>query len=164
MNTQKVHFRSPIGNIEIHYTDSGVKFLQFVVGDSTNEIENLDFLGFKIVSELEKYFENGSYLMDLPIDQSMGTEFQQKVWKALLDIPVGETRSYRDLAEQIGQPQAAQAVGNANGQNPILLLVPCHRIIGSNNQLIGYRGELWRKKWLLEHEGALQKSNQINIF
>ncbi len=159
-----INFQSPIGNIEIRYSESGVQFLQFVEGTSKNEFENLDFLGFKIVSELEKYFEDSSYKLNLPIDQSFGTEFQQKVWKALLMIPVGETRTYRDIAEQIGQPQAAQAVGNANGQNPILLIVPCHRIIGSNKQLVGYRGELWRKQWLLEHEGALQKTNQINLF
>jgi methylated-DNA-[protein]-cysteine S-methyltransferase len=159
-----INFQSPIGNIEIHYTENGVNYLQFVEGPFKSEFENLDFLGFKIVSELEKYFEDSSYKLDLPIDQSSGTEFQQKVWKALLDIPVGETRTYRDIAELIGQPQAAQAVGNANGQNPILLIVPCHRIIGSNKQLVGYRGELWRKQWLLEHEGALQKTNQINLF
>lgn len=157
-------FQSPIGKIEIHYTDVGLKSIQFVEGELENEFENLDFLGFKIVSELEKYFENGSYVMDLPIDWSQGTEFQQKVWKALMEIPAGVTKTYRDIAEQISQPQAAQAVGNANGQNPILLLVPCHRIIGTNNQLIGYRGELWRKQWLLEHEGAIKKSNQIMLF
>jgi methylated-DNA-[protein]-cysteine S-methyltransferase len=104
------------------------------------------------------------YRPDLPLDMRAGTDFQQKVWQALLQIPAGETKTYGELAEQIGQPAAAQAVGNANGQNPILLLVPCHRIIGSNQQLVGYRGELWRKQWLLEHEGALQKSTQMNLF
>lgn len=159
-----LHFRSPIGTIEIRYQERGIQSLQFIDIESVTEPSNLDFLGFKIIAELEKYFENGSYTPDLPIDMSLGTEFQQKVWKALLQIPTGETKSYRDIAEEIGQPAASQAVGNANGQNPVLLLVPCHRIIGSNQQLIGYRGELWRKQWLLEHEGALQKSNQMNLF
>ena len=162
MNT--IFFQSPIGIIEIQYTEKGVNSLQFVNRETTIENQSLDFLGFKITSELENFFENGAYQMDLPLDMSAGTEFQQKVWKALLEIPAGETKSYRDIAEQIGQSQASQAVGNANGQNPVLLIVPCHRIIGSNNALVGYRGELWRKQWLLEHEGALQKSNQIKLF
>ena len=159
-----LHFHSPIGILEIHYHEVGVAQVQFVDVEEIVEPSNVDFLGFKIIAELEKYFENGSYSPDLPIDLSAGTEFQQKVWQALLAISNGETKSYRDIAEEIGQPAASQAVGNANGQNPVLLLVPCHRIIGSNQQLVGYRGELWRKQWLLEHEGALQKSNQMNLF
>lgn len=162
MNT--IFFQSPIGNIEIHYSTVGVSYLQFIEGEATTEYKNLDFLGFKLVNELEKFFEDGSYQIDLPIDWAHGTEFQQKVWQALCTIPAGETKTYKDIAEQIGQTQAAQAVGNANGQNLVLLLIPCHRIIGSNNQLIGYRGELWRKQWLLEHEGAIKKSNQIPLF
>lgn len=161
---QKIYFQSPIGIIEIQYTEKGVNSLQFVNRETTIENQSLDFLGFKITSELENFFENGAYQIDLPLDMSAGTEFQQKVWNALLNIPSGVTKSYRDIAIEIGQEQAAQAVGNANGQNPVLLIVPCHRIIGSNNALVGYRGELWRKQWLLEHEGALQKSNQIKLF
>ncbi len=157
-------FQSPIGKIEIHYSNVGVKSMQFVEGESKNDFENLDFLAFKIVNELEKFFEDGSYTMNLPIDWSQGTAFQQKVWQALMEIPSGQTKTYKNIADRIGQPQAAQAVGNANGQNPILLLVPCHRIIGSTNHLVGYRGELWRKQWLLEHEGAIKKSNQIPLF
>ncbi|MEY4384617.1 MAG: Methylated-DNA--[protein]-cysteine S-methyltransferase [Bacteroidota bacterium] len=162
MNT--ISFQSPIGIIEIQYTDKGVNSLQFVNRETAVEQQSLDFLGFKITSELEKYFEDPAHSIDLPLDMSAGTEFQQKVWNALLNIPSGVTKSYRDIAIEIGQEQAAQAVGNANGQNPVLLIVPCHRIIGSNNALVGYRGELWRKQWLLEHEGALQKSNQIKLF
>jgi len=161
---QKIYFQSPIGIIEIQYTEKGVNSLQFVNRETTIENQSLDFLGFKITSELEKYFEDPAHSIDLPLDMSAGTEFQQKVWNALLNIPSGVTKSYRDIAIEIGQEQAAQAVGNANGQNPVLLIVPCHRIIGSNNALVGYRGELWRKQWLLEHEGALQKSNQIKLF
>lgn len=162
MNT--LYFQSPIGTLEIRYSAEGVLSLQFVEHAPVQVSDGLDFLGFKILSELEKYFENGMYRPDLPLDMRAGTDFQQKVWQALLQIPAGETKTYGELAEQIGQPAAAQAVGNANGQNPILLLVPCHRIIGSNQQLVGYRGELWRKQWLLEHEGALQKSTQMNLF
>jgi methylated-DNA-[protein]-cysteine S-methyltransferase len=82
-----------------------------------------------------------------------GTPFQQTVWRALRDIPVGETESYGALAARIGQPRAARAVGLANGSNPVAIVVPCHRVIGSNAALTGYGGGLDRKRWLLEHEG-----------
>lgn len=159
-----LYFQSPVGTLEIQYSERGVSSLQFMADAPAQVLDGLDFLGFKIMSELEKYFENGLYKPELPIDLSAGTDFQQKVWQALLQIPAGETKTYGELAEEMGQPGAAQAVGNANGQNPVLLLVPCHRIIGSNQQMVGYRGELWRKQWLLEHEGALQKSIQMNLF
>ena len=86
--------------------------------------------------------------------EGVGTPFQRKVWKALCDIPAGETISYSTLAERIGRPTAVRAVGLANGSNPVALIVPCHRVIGANGSLTGYGGGLHRKRWLLEHEGA----------
>jgi methylated-DNA-[protein]-cysteine S-methyltransferase len=83
-----------------------------------------------------------------------GTPFQRRVWSALREIPVGRTVSYGALAQQLGQPSAARAVGLANGRNPIGIVVPCHRVIGSNAALTGYAGGLARKRWLLEHEGV----------
>ena len=90
----------------------------------------------------------------LPVEGA-GTPFQRKVWAALRTIPPGRTTSYRALAEQIGCPGASRAVGAANGQNPIALVVPCHRVIAADGTLCGYGGGLWRKEWLLRHEGAL---------
>jgi methylated-DNA-[protein]-cysteine S-methyltransferase len=87
--------------------------------------------------------------------EGAGTAFQQKVWRALCDIPAGETISYATLAQRIGRPTAVRAVGLANGSNPVALIVPCHRVIGSNGSLTGYGGGLHRKRWLLEHEGAV---------
>ena len=155
MNTQKVHFRSPIGNIEIHYTENGVNYLQFVEGPFKSEFENLDFLGFKIVSELEKYFEDSSYKLDLPIDQSFGTEFQQKVWKELYEVPFGKTLSYGELAKKLGDPKCVRAAAAANGKNKIAILIPCHRIIGADQSLVGYAWGKSRKRWLLQHEFRL---------
>jgi methylated-DNA-[protein]-cysteine S-methyltransferase len=86
--------------------------------------------------------------------EGVGTAFQRKVWQALCDIPAGETISYATLAQRIGRPTAVRAVGLANGSNPVALIVPCHRVIGSNGSLTGYGGGLHRKRWLLEHEGA----------
>lgn len=90
----------------------------------------------------------------LPVDAG-GTDFQRRVWAALRTIPAGRTWSYRRLAERIGQPTAVRAVGLANGANPLGILVPCHRVVGSDGSLTGYGGGLARKRWLLEHEGAL---------
>jgi len=86
--------------------------------------------------------------------EGAGTPFQKKVWETLCTIPAGETLSYAQLAERIGRPTAVRAVGLANGSNPVALVVPCHRVIGSNGSLTGYGGGLHRKRWLLEHEGA----------
>ncbi len=96
----------------------------------------------------------GRTTFDLPLDLR-GTDFQKQVWTQLLTVPYGRTVSYQLIADAIGNPKAVRAVGAANGQNPISVIVPCHRIIGSDGQLVGYGGGLWRKEWLLKHEGAL---------
>jgi methylated-DNA-[protein]-cysteine S-methyltransferase len=92
---------------------------------------------------------------------TVGTAFQRKVWAALQRIPAGETRSYGQLAAEIGEPDAARAVGLANGQNPIAIVVPCHRVIGADGSLTGFGGGLPRKRWLLTHEGCAFKENRV---
>jgi methylated-DNA-[protein]-cysteine S-methyltransferase len=113
---------------------------------------------------LEAYFagEFGS-IHALPVDAG-GTDFQRLVWKTLLEIPAGETWSYLELARRIGQPGAVRAVGATNGLNPISLVLPCHRVIGSSGNLTGYAGGLERKKWLLEHEARFAVSRQAALF
>jgi methylated-DNA-[protein]-cysteine S-methyltransferase len=101
---------------------------------------------------LEAYFEGDIAAIDRVPVQADGTPFQLKVWKALREIPAGETISYGELAGRIGQPTASRAVGLANGSNPISIVVPCHRVIGANGKLTGYGGGLDRKRWLLNHE------------
>lgn len=103
----------------------------------------------------EDYFKGEARALDAVPWQASGTPFQIKVWATLCTIPVGETLSYRGLAERIGRPTAVRAVGLANGANPVAVVVPCHRVIGSNGSLTGYGGGLSRKKWLLEHEGVV---------
>ncbi|HET7159453.1 MAG TPA: methylated-DNA--[protein]-cysteine S-methyltransferase [Burkholderiales bacterium] len=105
------------------------------------------------LEQLRAYFAGKLQRFDLPI-KAEGTPFQQRVWAALCDIPYGETISYGELARRIGQPTASRAVGLANGQNPISIIVPCHRVIGADGTLTGYGGGLERKRWLLTHEGA----------
>ena len=101
--------------------------------------------------QLSEYFEGQRKVFDLPLDFE-GTEFQQKVWQALLTIPFGETRSYKDVAEQIGNVKAVRAVGAANGKNPISIIAPCHRVVGANGKLVGFAGGLENKDILLKIE------------
>lgn len=106
--------------------------------------------------QLNEYFAAKRQQFDLPLDFE-GTEFQKKVWQALLNIPFGETRSYRDIAEQIGNVKAVRAVGAANGKNPISIIVPCHRVVGINGKLVGFAGGLDNKQILLTLEQRLSK-------
>ncbi len=110
----------------------------------------------KAEKQLREYFDGTRKDFDLPLAPE-GTAFQKKAWDALCDIPYGQTISYGEQARRIGLPDAARAVGTANGSNPISIIVPCHRVIGANGKLTGYGGGLPRKQWLLEHEGGLQK-------
>jgi methylated-DNA-[protein]-cysteine S-methyltransferase len=106
-------------------------------------------------SALERYFAGDIDAITRLSADPGGTPFQARVWRALRDIPPGRTWSYRDLAAAIGEPSAIRAVGAANGRNPIPLVIPCHRVIGSDGRLVGYGGGLDRKAWLLRHEGAV---------
>ena len=103
------------------------------------------------VAQLGEYFAGTRTQFDFPVEQS-GTPFQQSVWNALLQIPFGKTLSYRDLSKRLGDVKAIRAVGTANGRNQLAIVVPCHRVIGSDQSLTGYAGGLHRKQWLLAHE------------
>jgi methylated-DNA-[protein]-cysteine S-methyltransferase len=117
------------------------------------EPDNRQPVLIELARQLRAYFAGSLKQFDLPLDPQ-GTEFQKRVWSALVDIPFGETRSYRQVAESIGAGHAVRAVGAANGANPIPIVVPCHRVIGSSGKLVGYGGGLELKKRLLELEGA----------
>jgi len=108
----------------------------------------------KACEELDLYFKGTLEHFKTPLAPE-GTSFQRRVWNALSEIPFGVTVSYGDIAERIGTPKAYQAVGMANNRNPISIIVPCHRVIGRDGKLIGYGGGIWRKEWLLKHEGIL---------
>jgi methylated-DNA-[protein]-cysteine S-methyltransferase len=158
-------FDSPVGHIVVAVGDSGVVALEFAEDDAPvrahleRAIPGARFgAGARadaVVATLRAYFAGDVRAIDdLPVE-AHGTAFQKKVWAALRSIPPGKTASYRDIAGAIGSPSAVRAVGAANGQNPIALIVPCHRVIASDGTLCGYGGGLWRKEWLLRHEGAL---------
>ena len=112
------------------------------------------------VSQLNDYFNGKRTDFTFKLNPS-GTEFQQKVWKGLLEIPFGKTISYLELSKKLGDVKAIRAVASANGKNPLWIVFPCHRVIGTDGSLTGYAGGLWRKKWLLEHENS---SNQQSLF
>lgn len=141
---------SPLGTIKIQCSDTHV--LEVLFCDEQSEAENdshplLDECG----TQLEDYFAGRRTDFRLPLQQE-GTSFQQKVWDLLCQIPFGKTLSYQQLATRYGDLKAIRAVAAANGKNNLAVIVPCHRVIGSNQSLTGYAGGLWRKKWLLEHE------------
>jgi methylated-DNA-[protein]-cysteine S-methyltransferase len=146
------YFSSPIGILHVQLSDDGLQSCSFVEQALSEVIEH-PAEAQQIKDLLKSYFESGN-LAPFPIDPKVGTPFQQSVWQQLKNIPKGQTVSYLDIAKRLKMPKAAQAIGNANGQNPILLFHPCHRVIGSTGKLVGYSGGLWRKEWLLAKEGA----------
>ncbi len=144
--------QSPIGLLEIGATAEALVSLYFV--ETVRQPETLSPLLTTVIEQLAEYFAGTRTTFTLPL-HFVGTAFQQRVWQQLLTVPYGKTVPYQAIANALGNPKAVRAVGAANGQNPISIIAPCHRIIGSNGALIGYGGGLWRKEWLLKHEGYL---------
>jgi len=154
------HFDSKLGGITLAATDKGLAGVWF-----DRQRHSPDMSGWQVAADhpvlrkataqLEEYFAGRRQNFDLPLDLSHGTPFQQSVWRALLAIPAGETTSYGSISAGVGKPAAVRAVGAAVGRNPISVIVPCHRVLGSDGSLTGYAGGLDRKTALLELEGAL---------
>ena len=147
------YYESPIGLISIGGTEEYISELLFIdnAAEMTHGEPGITEVIHQCTEELIEYFHGKRKEFQVPIFQA-GTEFQEQVWNQLLHIPYGKTISYLELAEQIGDPKATRAVAAANGKNKIMLLRPCHRVIGSDRSLTGYAGGTWRKKWLLQHE------------
>ena len=152
------YFKSPIGTIRIQHSGKGICSLIFADQEEaqTNDNAELD----ECIHQLTEYFAGMRKEFDLRLDLS-GTDFQMKIWNELLKIRFGQTLSYADLTRKIGDMKSIRAVGRANATNPVSVIVPCHRVIGTDGSLTGYAGGLWRKKWLLEHE---QKFHQLSLF
>jgi len=151
------YYQSPVGLIRISGNDhfiSEVIFIDNIEKPVSDKRKHLPPLVIQCVEELIQYFHGQRKIFELPISQS-GSAFQQKVWNELVGIPFGKTISYLELSRRLGDSKAIRAAAAANGRNNVAIIVPCHRVIGSNNKLVGYAGGLWRKKWLLEHEAKL---------
>jgi methylated-DNA-[protein]-cysteine S-methyltransferase len=147
------YYHSPVGMLKISGTENFISEVSFFdkVEKAEGKKKNLPPLLIHCVEQLIQYFHGQRKIFELPIHQQ-GTAFQQGVWNELMTIPFGKTISYLDLARKTGDTKATRAVANANGKNNVAIIVPCHRVIGSSRELVGYSGGLWRKKWLLEHE------------
>lgn len=154
---------TPVGMIELICNDAETAIigLNFVRTDADKELTNGNFPHIieRTRNELMEYFEGQRTTFDIPVDYSAESysNFYKKVWNALLTIPYGEIRTYADIARQIGSPKACRAVGGANHNNPISIIVPCHRVIGSTGKLTGYAGGLEKKTFLLDLERRASK-------
>lgn len=150
---------SPIGTLIIRANDNEVYEIKFIDED---EDEKPNYISIKAKSELSEYFESKRRKFDFPIRQN-STDFQEKVWEELQKIPLGNTISYAILAKRLQNPLAIRAIAAANGKNKLLIVVPCHRVIGSDGKLVGFSGGLWRKQWLLEHESKMAALGQSRL-
>jgi methylated-DNA-[protein]-cysteine S-methyltransferase len=154
------YYKSPLGVIKITATDNYISSIHFI--DNEAEVitdgKTTPLLN-QCVEELIEYFNGMRNNFNIPVHQA-GTVFQSKVWSELMNIRFGRTISYMDLAKRLGDPKAIRAAASTNGKNQLCIVVPCHRVIGSNQSLVGYAGGLWRKKWLLEHENKIANGVQ----
>lgn len=155
---QTAHYLSPIGNIEIKGSSTGISSLIFTETEYEPKVIPSELIS--CIQQLDGYFKGSREEFTIELNP-VGTDFQKEVWKLLLELPFGKTSSYLEIARKMGNQKTIRAVGNANGKNPVSIIIPCHRVIGTNKELTGYAGGLWRKKWLLEHE---QKIRQLNLF
>lgn len=161
---------SPLGVVRITGNDTGVSVISCTdVSADEERHQPPEFASAGPVQQaayqLSAYFAGTRQTFDFPMIPA-GTTFQQSVWRLLMAVPFGATLSYLTLSRQLGDEKAIRAVAAANGRNPLWIVVPCHRVIGSDGSLTGYAGGLWRKQWLLEHEGALPgaKTGQLSLF
>jgi len=141
--------KTPLGTAKITGDEQGIASISILEEGTISKKIPKDLK--EATNQLQDYFNGKRTSFDFKLNPQ-GTEFQQKVWQALLEIPFGKTVSYMDITKKLGDVKAIRAVASANGKNPLWIVVPCHRVIGTDGSLTGYAGGLWRKKWLLEHE------------
>ena len=154
---EKVVINSPLGFVLIEGNEDGISKIS-VISEETILSECIPMLFEEVVSQLNDYFEGKRTDFQFKMNPT-GTDFQKKVWQELVKIPFGKTASYQEITNKLGDPKAIRAVANANGKNPLWIVVPCHRVIGSDGSLTGYAGGLWRKKWLLDHENPVKQQS-----
>lgn len=153
---QTAFINSPLGITKIVGDENGISVISVL---SEGEVSRTIPKELKdAVAQLKEYFEGKRIDFDFKLNPK-GTDFQQKVWQELLNIPFGKTMSYLDLSKKLGDVKAIRAVASANGKNPLWIVIPCHRVIGTDGSLTGYAGGLWRKKWLLEHENPTMQQS-----
>ena len=153
--TYQTYYQSPVGLLKIGATDHVINQVLFVnENEEITPVRELSTLLQQCIEQLIEYFNGARQVFDLPVYQE-GTPFQNRVWSELLNIKFGRTISYLDLAKRLGDPKVIRAAASSNGKNNICIIIPCHRVVGTNNSLVGYSGGLPRKKWLLNHENKI---------
>ncbi len=162
------HYSSPIGVLEIVANDNFLTQVLFREAQKKpsrqlEETPENSLIIDETITQLDAYFAGKLKEFNLPTI-TQGTDFQRNVWEYLKTIPYGKTISYLEFSRRIGNEKAIRAVGTANGNNPLTIILPCHRVIGSDGSLVGYGGDLWRKEWLLRHEGSLPNQSQLGLF
>jgi methylated-DNA-[protein]-cysteine S-methyltransferase len=157
---EKANFKTPLGIATISGDENGIAVISIAdQGEVTTEIP---IVLQEAINQLNQYFDKTRTSFTFKLNPK-GTDFQQKVWKSLLEIPFGKTMSYLELSKKLGDVKAIRAVASANGKNPLWIVIPCHRVIGTDGSLTGYAGGLWRKKELLELESpSIQNSLDFN--
>ncbi len=153
------YISTPLGSAKLEGDENGLTSVTVLERDEP-ESKIIPEVLVDVTYQLNEYFEGERHNFDLLINPE-GTEFQKKVWTSLLEIPYGKTMSYLELSKKLGDVKAIRAVASANGKNPLWIIIPCHRVIGSDGSLTGYAGGLHRKKWLLNHESP---SKQQSLF
>ncbi len=144
-------YKTQFGNFKIEYSEDYIIFFKKIFDENITDHGTKNSLTEKAYAQLLEYFSGKRKKFDLPC-QLNGTDFQKKVWQALCEIPYGETRTYKEVATAVGNPKASRAIGLANNKNPIAIIYPCHRVIGSSGKLVGYAGGLEMKESLLKME------------
>lgn len=158
-SSQVAYYKIPIGTAKIVGDENGINAVT-VIDDAIETSTEIPEALQDCVQQLSEYFNGKRRTFNLKLNPQ-GTEFQKRVWNELLNVPYGKTRTYLEQTKKLGDVKAIRAVASANGKNPIWIIIPCHRIIGSDGSLTGYAGGIWRKKWLLAHENS---STQQSLF
>ena len=159
--TFTTYYQSPLGLLQISGSNDYISKVHFIDDEKKERQATIDNpILQQSVNELNEYFAGTRLLFNVPIYQH-GTSFQTRVWGELVKIDYGQTISYMTLAKRLGDPKCIRAAASTNGKNNIAIIVPCHRVIGTNNSLVGYAGGLWRKQWLLQHEGKIANGVQV---
>lgn len=159
MEYQIAYLETPIGTAKISGDKDGINTIS-VLDEKIPSTVNIPEPLVEAVKELDAYFKGDLKKFTLKLNPS-GTDFQKRVWKTLAEVKYGKTNSYMELTKSLGDEKAIRAVAAANGKNPLWIVIPCHRIIGSDGSLTGYAGGLWRKEWLLNHE---RENKQMSLF
>jgi methylated-DNA-[protein]-cysteine S-methyltransferase len=155
------YYKTPIGFVRITEEDGFITSIHLLDGEFEAE-PPATLLIKQTIQQLDEYFAGERTVFDLPLKQN-GSDFQQKVWEQLLNIEYGKTISYRQQAGFMNNPLGIRAIASANGKNHLVIVVPCHRVIGSDGSLTGFGCGIWRKKWLLEHEAKVMGTGQTSL-